>query len=380
MPKVVWSPATRLHEPKGEVWVGVPTPGTEVPERVDRILAALTRARIRGPRGDRARRLDPPSRPRSRLPVAPRARPRRVDAIRDPGPRRPGSGRPVPVRDGCDARRPARPASPVAVHARAGVYCYDTMTLVGPGTWAAARAAVDCALTAVDLVAAGAPLRVRAVPSAGPPRDPFGLRRLVLPEQRGGRGPGPSRRGSRARRHRRRRRALRQRHGLDLLRPPRRLLRVACTSIRAPAGSRMSWASPPRPASATGGHDPERAPRARDRRPRLARRRRGLADAVRRHRSTALVVSLGVDAAADDPESPLRVTRDGYGRAGELLHELGLPTVMVQEGGYHLDSLGGLVRAFVERFRTDPHQARVGASSWRRLWRRRGRAARPWAR
>ena len=42
MPKVIWSPATRLHEPKGEVWVGVPTPGTEVPERVDRILASLT--------------------------------------------------------------------------------------------------------------------------------------------------------------------------------------------------------------------------------------------------------------------------------------------------------------------------------------------------
>lgn len=75
-----------------------------------------------------------------------------------------------------------------------------------------------------------------------------------------------------------------------------------------------------------------------------------LADAVTRHGSSALVVSLGVDAAADDPESPLRVTIDGYGRAGASLAELGLPTVMVQEGGYHLASLGGLVRAFVERF------------------------------
>jgi acetoin utilization deacetylase AcuC-like enzyme len=62
------------------------------------------------------------------------------------------------------------------------------------------------------------------------------------------------------------------------------------------------------------------------------------------------VISLGVDAAADDPESPLRVSIDGYGRAGALLRELGLPTVMVQEGGYHLTSLGGLVRAFVEQF------------------------------
>ena len=39
---VVWSPETRRHEPMREVWVGVPTEGTEVPERVDRIRAALT--------------------------------------------------------------------------------------------------------------------------------------------------------------------------------------------------------------------------------------------------------------------------------------------------------------------------------------------------
>src|SRR4029079_14351395 len=38
---VVWSPETRRHEPMREVWVGVPTDGTEVPERVDRILDTL---------------------------------------------------------------------------------------------------------------------------------------------------------------------------------------------------------------------------------------------------------------------------------------------------------------------------------------------------
>ena len=36
--------------------------------------------------------------------------------------------------------------------ARPGYFAYDTMTLIGPGTWEAARAAVDVALTAVDLV------------------------------------------------------------------------------------------------------------------------------------------------------------------------------------------------------------------------------------
>ncbi len=38
---VVWSPETRRHLPMREVWVGVATDGTEVPERVDRILDAL---------------------------------------------------------------------------------------------------------------------------------------------------------------------------------------------------------------------------------------------------------------------------------------------------------------------------------------------------
>ena len=64
--------------------------------------------------------------------------------------------------------------------------------------------------------------------------------------------------------------------------------------------------------------------------------------------ATARVVSLGVDAAADDPESPLEITQSGYFRAGELLGALGLPTIALQEGGYHLPTLGSLVRATLE--------------------------------
>jgi acetoin utilization deacetylase AcuC-like enzyme len=75
-----------------------------------------------------------------------------------------------------------------------------------------------------------------------------------------------------------------------------------------------------------------------------------LADAARQHAASALVISLGVDAAADDPESPLEVTLDGYRQAGALLLEgLGLPTVVVQEGGYHLPTLGELVAGFLSR-------------------------------
>ena len=70
---------------------------------------------------------------------------------------------------------------------------------------------------------------------------------------------------------------------------------------------------------------------------------RQLLDAVDRHRSDGLVVSLGVDAAAADPAAPLEVTAAGFHAAGASLGELGLPTVFVQEGGYVLDQLAPLV-------------------------------------
>jgi acetoin utilization deacetylase AcuC-like enzyme len=57
----------------------------------------------------------------------------------------------------------------------------------------------------------------------------------------------------------------------------------------------------------------------------------------------ALVVALGVDAARADPESPLDVTAAGFRAAGRSLGAARLPTVVVQEGGYDLDTIGGLV-------------------------------------
>ncbi len=49
------------------------------------------------------------------------------------------------------------PQVPEAVAARTGAWCFDTMTVVTGGTWAAARGAIDAALTAADLVLGGAP-------------------------------------------------------------------------------------------------------------------------------------------------------------------------------------------------------------------------------
>jgi acetoin utilization deacetylase AcuC-like enzyme len=64
-----------------------------------------------------------------------------------------GQDRVVPYFFPTDAMLGQIPATRAAsVHARAGRYCYDTMTTLGPGSWAAIQAAADCALTAVDLV------------------------------------------------------------------------------------------------------------------------------------------------------------------------------------------------------------------------------------
>ena len=64
----------------------------------------------------------------------------------------------------------------------------------------------------------------------------------------------------------------------------------------------------------------------------------------------ALVVSLGVDGAAADPNSPFEITPGGYAAIGETLGAMKIPTVLVQEGGYVLDTLGDLVLAALRGF------------------------------
>jgi acetoin utilization deacetylase AcuC-like enzyme len=73
-------------------------------------------------------------------------------------------------------------------------------------------------------------------------------------------------------------------------------------------------------------------------------------EAIRAHRSEGLVVSVGFDAHERDPLSVLKVTNDGYRRIGDAIASLKLPTVIVQEGGYSLDLLGNNLVAFLGGF------------------------------
>ena len=64
----------------------------------------------------------------------------------------------------------------------------------------------------------------------------------------------------------------------------------------------------------------------------------------------ALVVALGLDAFEGDPFGGLSVTTPGFARIGEAIAGLGLPTVIVQEGGYLCDALGDNLTAFLTGF------------------------------
>jgi acetoin utilization deacetylase AcuC-like enzyme len=60
---------------------------------------------------------------------------------------------------------------------------------------------------------------------------------------------------------------------------------------------------------------------------------------VRKFGPDGMLVSLGVDTALEDPDTFQLVAED-YGRMGAALAALELPTVVVQEGGYNLDVIG----------------------------------------
>ena len=70
-------------------------------------------------------------------------------------------------------------------------------------------------------------------------------------------------------------------------------------------------------------------------------------DAVRHFGPELVVVSLGVDTFAGDPLSDLAVTEVAYHPAGLAIAALDLPLVVVQEGGYDVGAMGGLVRSFL---------------------------------
>jgi acetoin utilization deacetylase AcuC-like enzyme len=337
---VVWSDRCLLHEPRAEIWVGVETPAAETPDRIERIRAALAGAELveAEPHGEEVLRSvhDP-----ALLEYLASA----WEEWKTAGlPQDPGQDRVVPYVFAHPALGTAL-AAPTAVWARPGFFAYDTMTLIGPGTWEAARAAVDVALTAARLVHEGAPaayactrppghhacrrayggscyLNNAACAAVG-----LGLDRLAVVDIDAHHGNGTE----------------------EIFRGSGEVL-VGSVHVDPQAGwfpHFLGFAEDTGEsrnlALAPGSGDDE-----------WLEAVAALAKWVRDEDAQGLVVSLGLDAAAEDPESPLEVTSAGFREAGRLLGGLRLPTVLVQEGGYD-DAIGELVRETLIGFEEGRH-------------------------
>jgi acetoin utilization deacetylase AcuC-like enzyme len=323
---VVWSERCLLHEPLAEIWIGMRTPAAETPARAEAIRDALDARVVEAePHPDEAL-LAVHDEALVAFLASAWGQWQRAELDQD---------RVVPyvfAHRGLGARR-----APTAVWARPGWFAYDTMTLVGPGTWEAARAAADAALTAVDLVLAGEPVAYACTrpPGHHVTRTAYGgscyLNNAAVAAA-----------------------ALRERldgpvavldidahhgNGTQEIFRGRNDVRTGSVHVDPGAGwfphflgfadesDESNLNLPLAPGSGDGPWLEAVAE--------LARWAQGVA---------GLVVGLGVDAAATDPESPLTVGPDAFREAGRLLGALGLPTVIVQEGGYELGTLGELVR------------------------------------
>jgi acetoin utilization deacetylase AcuC-like enzyme len=73
-------------------------------------------------------------------------------------------------------------------------------------------------------------------------------------------------------------------------------------------------------------------------------------DAISAHRPDLLVLSFGADTFEDDPISYFRLRQDDYREMGRQISAVGLPVLIVMEGGYAVDALGQNVVALLSGF------------------------------
>lgn len=337
----VFDDAVLRHEPNAEIWVGVRLPGTELPTR-----ATVLRDAVVGSGAS----LVPPSDDPAEL----------LAAVHDPAflrhlstvhedwvaagfPVEPGQDRVVPYVFPTAAMLAGLPVRvPTAIHGRAGLYGYDTMTLIGPGTWPAAYAAAACAATAARLALSSSPAyAVCRPPGHHATRSGYGgscylnnaavgatallqqgCQRVAVIDIDAHHG-----------------------NGTQSIFYDRADVLYASVHVDPGAGwfpHYAGYADETGTGAGTGANlNIPLAPGSGD---------DAFLDGVARMTALAsgvdaVVLSLGVDAAADDPESPLQVTHDGYAAAGSLVAQLGVPVVAVHEGGYHLPTLGSLTVA-----------------------------------
>jgi acetoin utilization deacetylase AcuC-like enzyme len=347
--QVVYSPAHLGHDITVETFMGLPIPANEVAERAERIKLALD-ADGGFPRSEPTEHGEAP-----------------ITAVHDPGLlrflevawselRRQGLPRPFLTADTYPNRQmfegmsvdsvSALVREPTHAAGRAGYWGLDSAAPLVAGTYPAARAAVDVALTAADIVLGGA---VVAYGLCRPPghhaaRSMYGgycfFNNAAIAAEAIVRATGE---------------------------------RVAILDVDYHHGNGIQQIFYNRPdvqyVSLHG--DPDRAypyfvgfademgagkglgtnlnlplPEKCDDERYLTELERAL-DAVDRFDPALVIVSLGVDTYGQDPIGDFALTRDSYPAAGAAVAALGRPMLIVQEGGYYVPALGQNVRSWL---------------------------------
>lgn len=336
--KAIYDAAHIDHDPQFFLQRGQVRRTTEVPERADRLLAGLMHGR---------HELLPPHR-HGLAPVAAIHTPEYLaflagahdawKALGDSGPEIIPNIHP--------SRYP--PTYPDSIVGRAGWHMADTACPIGPGTWKAAQLAADVALTATDLVLDGehAAYALCRPPGHHAYADMAGgfcfLNNTAIAAQR-----------------------LRSKHD-----------RVAILDVDVHHGNGTQGifygrgdvltvslhADPHFLYPFFWGHAHERGtgagegcnfnlplPHGADDATFLAALDKAIAR-IAMFQPSALVLALGLDASEADPYKALAVTTAGFERIGAAVARIGLPTVIVQEGGYLSPILGDNLAATLRGF------------------------------
>lgn len=332
--KVVYAPAHAGHRGRSELKDGQLGPSVECPERADSVLAALGETDVVAPAPlapDRLRSIHDPDylaflagiwdtwsaegRDWDALPLTGRAR-------------------------GMESARIPRTADGQLSH-----YCFDTGTPIGPGTHAAALAAAACALEAQALVAGGEAV---AFALARPPghhalADQCGgycyLNNAALAAQAfidGGAGrvavldiDAHHGNGTQTIFYGRADVCVASVHADPLEEYP--FFSGFADEIGAGAGEGANLNLPLPAGTDWSGYAP-----ALDR----------ALSWIDSRRPEAVVISLGLDAYRGDPITDFALETEDFARAGAAIARLGLPTVVVLEGGYAVEALGANVVSF----------------------------------
>ncbi|GAC1339734.1 MAG: histone deacetylase family protein [Acetobacteraceae bacterium] len=340
--KVFWNPAQLRHEPRFFLQRGQVRSNLEVPDRARALLEGVAALGL-SPE-------EPPEQPDAAL-----ARVHSAPylaflagayaawaALPDAGPEVVANVHPAPEMMSNGA------LSGGSIVAQAGWFTADAACPIGAGTWEAARAAADCALAAADAAAAGgiAYALVRPPGHHAYPARAGGhcyLNNAALAAQR------LLDRGA----HRVAVLDIDSHHGNGTQSVFWTRDDVMFVSIHGDPSGYYPWYVGH--ADEQGGGDGVGCtlnlplPRGSADAPWLEALDIALA-AVRRSHADALVLSLGFDASADEPLGYLAVSADGFVRAAERIGALRLPTAIVQEGGYNIDVIGGLLQRFLAAY------------------------------